>query len=207
VPGSSDRGELGLGVALDRQGPLQQVGVVLLQPGDLGLLARRAEEAAALGRHRQAGPGDDLLAALAVIAPLQQGVPVHVIEAVQPLLTAEPLPDLGSCGAGPHQAVFLAGIQPDGLDDVGVGPPLLAGLEADGPYDPLAAPEHVRRWVGLQDELVLRDPLVLQASGAPAVGQRGQRAGVQALLLQRAVGGPRRLVADGDDWRKPTRAR
>ena len=44
-PQALDRGELGLGVALDLQGTVKEVGVVLLEPDDLMLFAGRAEEA------------------------------------------------------------------------------------------------------------------------------------------------------------------
>src|SRR5262245_40494291 len=63
-----DRGELGLGVAFDLQGPFKQFRMVLAQPVDLVLLVCRAEEARALDRDRQSGLGDDLLALFAVVA-------------------------------------------------------------------------------------------------------------------------------------------
>jgi hypothetical protein len=43
---------------------------------------------------------------------------------------------------------------------VGVGAPFFAGFEADGAHDLLAAPEHVRRRIGREDEFILRSPLV-----------------------------------------------
>src|SRR4051794_14621165 len=68
-----DRGEFGLRVALDGQGTLQQVGVMLLEPDDRVLLRDGVEEAGALAGHQQAGRGDDLRAALAVVAPTERG--------------------------------------------------------------------------------------------------------------------------------------
>jgi hypothetical protein len=60
--------------------------------------------------------------------------------------------------------MLLAGVQSDGFDDVGVGAPFLASLEADGAYDPLATSEDLRRRIPRQDESILRGALVLEAS-------------------------------------------
>ena len=98
--------------------------------------------------------------------------------------------------------MFFAGIQADRLDDMGVSSPFLACLEADGANDPLATSENFRRRIALQDELILWRPLVLQASGLAAVGERWQRAGVQALAFERAVAGSLGLIANCGHWRE-----
>jgi hypothetical protein len=60
-----------LGVPFNLQRPFEQLRVVILEPGDLRLLAGGAEETGALHRYRKAGVGDDLLAAFAVTAVIR----------------------------------------------------------------------------------------------------------------------------------------
>src|SRR5262249_32915547 len=148
---------------------LEQVWVVPLQPDDLLPLAGGAEEAGTLGRHGETGLLDDLRAAVAVVAPLHERVPVREVVLIQPLLGADLCPFLAGWLL-PGKAVFLPGIQPDCLDDMGVGPPLLAGLEPDGPDDSPAPADYFRRRVGSEDEPVLRGAFVLERARFPPVG-------------------------------------
>src|SRR5256885_1681833 len=90
-------------MALDGQGAFEEVGVVFLQPSDLGLLRRRTKEAGAFQRDRQASGGDDLLAARALVAPFNEGIPV-VISVV--------------LGVAVAAAVSRAGIEADRLEDL-----------------------------------------------------------------------------------------
>src|SRR5262249_53408581 len=88
------------------------------------------------------------------------------------------------------------------LDSVSVGSPLLAGIEANRPDNPLAAPLDLRSWIGREDEFILALTFVLYATALATIRERGERTGMKALLLQRAVGGAGRLVADSDNGRK-----
>src|SRR5262245_44700804 len=171
---------------------------MLTQPSDLVLLAGRAIETGAFDRDGQAGGGDDFLAALAVIAPVHERIPVGEIVLVEPLLAAGGL--VGWSGwLLPGEPMLLAGIQADGLDDVSIRAALLTLLEADGAHNALAAPENLRRRITRKNELILRLPLVFQTSRFAAIGQRRQRAGVQALSFQGGIARSLGLVAHNGD--------
>src|ERR1700733_5350753 len=96
-----DRGELGLGMAFDFQGTLQQVRMVLLEPEDFGFFGSRAVEAGRFHWHRQTSSGDDLLAAFTVEAPVHERIPVGEVMLVQPLLAAQTL-TFGRCRLCPR---------------------------------------------------------------------------------------------------------
>jgi hypothetical protein len=99
-----------LGVPLDFEGPFKEARMMLAEPQELRLLAGRAEEAGGLHRHRQAGSGDDLLAAFTVVAPFEQRIPVGEVVRIEPRLAAWPLIG-GVVVASPGKPRLFAGIQ------------------------------------------------------------------------------------------------
>ena len=98
--------------------------------------------------------------------------------------------------------MLLAGIQANRLNAMGVGPSLLAGIEADGTNHSLATLNQFGWRVTCEDSLILRCPFVMEAARFAAVCQRRKRPRVQALAFERVIDGRLGLVSNDRDIRK-----